>query len=360
MVFQLEKIKKVNLKLKKYYNIPDEYDYIKNSIYKTYVVCDSYSNEILLKNHYRCDYNIINFNNQKFYNNQLRIMNSSKKDDAIELIDMKNSIPEKRNTSLNEIDQIVKTISELKDTTSSVGIITPFVNQSILINERLEKENIKNVICGTIHTFQGDERDAIILSTSLTNETSKKTYEWLSNNKELINVATSRAKEKLIILCNKNEVDRLSDSSKVDDFKELIDYAETNGKSKITQIISPSKALGLKTFSTSTEKEFMETLSHAISVVQNTYFIRKEVSIKSVFQKLKKDNQLFYTGIFDFVIFNKYASFEYPVLAIELDGKEHYTDEEVKRRDRMKEEICKNHELRILRVKMNIQEDIMI
>ena len=38
------------------------------------------------------------------------------------------------------------------------------------------------------------------------------------------------------------------------------------------------------------------------------------------------------------------------MLAIELDGKEHFTDEVVKRRDKKKNEICALHNLQIIRV----------
>ena len=44
----------VNHTLRKKYGITEEYDYKKNSIYKTYLACDAVSDEILLRNHYRC------------------------------------------------------------------------------------------------------------------------------------------------------------------------------------------------------------------------------------------------------------------------------------------------------------------
>ncbi len=341
----------INEKLRKVLRISSNYDYIKHSIYKTYINSDCFSNEILLKNHYRCHEDIINFNNIKFYNKKLVIKSKKSNKDALLLIDMKNNVPDKRNTSINEAEQIVKIVRELKDEETTIGVITPFVNQANLIREYLEQHNFKNVECGTIHTFQGDEKDSIILSSALTAETSQRTYEWLSNNKELINVATSRAKRQLITLCSKDELNRLSKSIPIDDFRELVEYSETKGKSKVSEIKTHSRALGLKSFSSATEVEFMETLAQALSVVERKCIMKKEVSIKSVFQKARIDNNLFYTGIFDFVIFEKYGSKEYPVLAIELDGKEHETDEIVKERDRKKEEICKNHNLTIKRIK---------
>ena len=46
-------------------------------------------------------------------------------------------------------------------------------------------------------------------------------------------------------------------------------------------------------------------------------------------------------GRFDFVVYEKQGRSELPILAIELDGKEHFEDAVVKERDRKKNAICK-------------------
>ena len=94
--------------------------------------------------------------------------------------------------------KIIDYVKENKD--KKIGIITPFVNQKKLIDEMLKENSINNVTCGTVHAFQGDEKDVIMFSMAVTDRTSSNTYSWLKNNKELINVATSRAKEQLIVL----------------------------------------------------------------------------------------------------------------------------------------------------------------
>lgn len=47
-------------------------------------------------------------------------------------------------------------------------------------------------------------------------------------------------------------------------------------------------------------------------------------------------DDLFYMGRFDFVVYEKQGKKELPVLAIELDGKEHFEDAVVQERDRKK------------------------
>lgn len=51
-----------------------------------------------------------------------------------------------------------------------------------------------------------------------------------------------------------------------------------------------------------------------------------------------------------FVVYEALGNEEIPVLAIELDGKEHFEDEVVKNRDQKKNDICRAHNLQIIRV----------
>lgn len=77
-----------NEKLKKRYTVSEEYDYRRNSIYKTYLACDAVSDETLLHNHYRCHKSIIEFNNRKYYNSRLNILSESKERQPLLYMDM--------------------------------------------------------------------------------------------------------------------------------------------------------------------------------------------------------------------------------------------------------------------------------
>ncbi len=50
------------------------------------------------------------------------------------------------------------------------------------------------------------------------------------------------------------------------------------------------------------------------------------------------------------MVYEKQGEQELPMLAIELDGKEHFEDEIVRQRDRKKNEICRAHHLQVIRV----------
>lgn len=340
-----------NIKLRKKYNISDEYDYKENSIYKTYLACDAVSDEILLRNHYRSHKKIIDFNNKKYYNSKLEIMTKSEEKEPLVYVNVENSRSETKNTSPAEVTEILDYAEHNKD--KSIAVITPFVNQRELIERGIRDRNLRNISCGTVHAFQGDEKDVVLFSTALSDRTTEGTYNWLKNNKELLNVATSRAKEKLILLASTKELERLHGNNTDDDLYELVNYIRTNGQSAVTKKQVSSRALGIQPFSTATENAFLDNLTHALGniwLTQSRYTIHKEVAISQVFQENLTHNVLFYMGRFDFVVYEKQGKAEIPILAIELDGKEHYTEDAVRERDRKKNEICKAHNLQIIRV----------
>ena len=134
---------------------------------------------------------------------------------------------------------------------------------------------------------------------------------------------------------------------------ELVQYVKKNGDSHVTAKKANSRALGVKPFSTATEEAFLENLTHALQNIwlsQSRYTIQKEVAISQVFRDNISYSDLFYSGRFDFVVYEKQGKQSIPILAIELDGKEHFSDEVVKNRDRKKNEICRAHNLQIIRV----------
>jgi hypothetical protein len=338
-----------NQKLMEKYKIPKEYNYIENSIYKTYIAADPISDEILLRYHYRCHEKIIGFNNKKYYNDQLIIKSKSVSDHPLVFMNTIGKNEEGKNTSLPEALEIVEYIKNHKN--ERIGIITPFVRQKELINEMLMEEHLSPANCGTVHAFQGDEKDVILFSSAITDTTHQKTYDWLKNNKELINVATSRAKDKLVMFASEKDIQRLNINGESNDFFELYEYIKKNGESQVTSKASASRALGLKPFSSDLEAAFMENLAHALQITNEKCILRKEVPISSIFKRTQDINDLFYSGKLDFVVFRKgFAGKERALFAIELDGPEHRTKEEVMKRDLKKKELCKLFGLKLIRV----------
>lgn len=343
-----------NLILKKRYNITDEYDYRNKSVYQTFLSADAVSDEVLLSYHYRCHPKIIGFNNKKYYNNKLNIRSSDNEKHPLEFIECHSKDTTLKNTSESEAKEIVHYVKTHPDKT--IAVITPFVNQRNEIQEELNQNGIANVDCGTVHAFQGDEKQEIIFSLALTDKTHEKTYSWLKNNKELINVATSRAKERLVIIGDMEQLNRLHHPGDDDDLFELCNYVSSNGITTITERAPESRALGIKPYSTETETAFLETLNHAINAMMITktkYVVKKEVPISQVFNSSNQVNDLFYTGRFDYIVYERDGKEWLPVFAIELDGNEHTTDLRVIERDKKKQQICDEHNFQLIRVPNN-------
>jgi hypothetical protein len=165
---------------------------------------------ILLNEHYRCHPDIIQYNNQTFYNNRLKIKtdrnNFDKNKSGIFWINAKlNHSQDHHHINKEEIELTKKCLGivtgkygiDAKD----IGIITPFKKQY----ERLNKEIDKNILCGTIHTFQGGEKDYILLNLCIHPGMKEGTKNWVDREKNMINVATSRAKKGLIIIADFEE-----------------------------------------------------------------------------------------------------------------------------------------------------------
>lgn len=229
---QLEPVKPPNIlnreSLKKLFSqLPSHLHYL-NSATETIEFIDSVDDSNRrLREHFRCHKDIIGFCDRlcnygleiktadESYNFRIKLSNEVKElfEKPLVFINIdgkeeQSGYGSKRNK--NEVRFIIKLVNKLKDFVeiSDIGIITPYRGQSDLI-----KKEIRTVIrqldlpaIGTVHIFQGDEREIIIMSTVCTNPHSLERSKLL-NNKNLINVAVSRAKKHLILVGNQKALE---------------------------------------------------------------------------------------------------------------------------------------------------------
>ncbi|PKK86883.1 MAG: DNA helicase, partial [Tenericutes bacterium HGW-Tenericutes-8] len=219
-----------NKKLMKKYRASKSYNYVESSIIRLMQNVDSISKFILLRYHYRCHKDIIDFSNRKYYNKKLIIPSKTGFDKQALFflpVNQKNAArSNEKNTAIAEVEAIIQDIKEKPG--QSIGIITPFRNQADLLRERIKQENLTNVDVGTVHTFQGDEKDTIYMSSAITSRSSNRTFDWVKNNQELINVATTRAKKEFIMVGDFKELKNRSNET--NDYFELAEYVLKNGK----------------------------------------------------------------------------------------------------------------------------------
>lgn len=117
------------------------------------------------------------------------------------------------------IEQVKKA---LKRGRRSIGIVTPYRKQAEAINERLKHLKLEyldsDIQAGTIHKFQGKEREIIIYDITFSpskNGALPITYEGGKNSEvaKLLNVATTRAKDFFILIGDTDSISKLDDNS---------------------------------------------------------------------------------------------------------------------------------------------------
>ncbi len=203
------------------YGIPEKYQLMwrfrTNSMFD---LADYYSmNSVMLDEHFRSLPPIIEFSNREFYGGRMRVM---KKDVGDDLVLETVHVPEGKvdfdaTRNLPEIEALVKRLYDIivederknPDNPVSIGIISPFRAQveqlkvsvaKVLSDHIIKKHQIE---IGTAHTFQGDERDIILMSWAFANNSFPQSLTFLQKP-NLFNVAISRARYKVINFVSKN------------------------------------------------------------------------------------------------------------------------------------------------------------
>ncbi len=202
------------------HNIPDKYQLMwrfrTNSMFD---LANYYSScPILLDEHFRSLPPIIKFSNDQFYGGRIKIMN--KETDTRGVLEL-NIVPDAKvdpdaTRNMAETEAVIKKLQDLimedneknPNNPTSFGVISPFRGQVELIKKALSQVLTENTVkkhkieVGTAHTFQGDEKDIIILSFALAPNSHFQSLTFLQKP-NLFNVAITRAKKKLICFVSK-------------------------------------------------------------------------------------------------------------------------------------------------------------
>lgn len=99
--------------------------------------------------------------------------------------------------------------------------------------------------------------------------------------------------------------------------------------------------------------------SHRVCTIKNIDFtdffnvFLSGATISQVFNSSNQVNDLFYTGRFDYIVYEREGKELLPIFAIELDGNEHTNDTKVIERDKKKQQICDEHNFQLIRVPNN-------
>lgn len=202
------------------YQVEESYNAITHSFLKSCLEIFRDAPVTLLREHYRCHPQIIEFCNRKFYDRELVAMTADENEEKVlEVVYTGKGNYARGHLNQREIDVIKEEIMPQFSENESVGIITPYRLQAEEINKTLGKD-----IASTVHKFQGRECDAIILS-MVDNVPTE-----FSDDANLLNVAISRAKTRLCVVTNENEKPQESILGQLIDYMKYNNCEETQSK----------------------------------------------------------------------------------------------------------------------------------
>jgi RecA/RadA recombinase len=362
-----EKVKEETYQTFTRYNLNIAYHYQTNSMLSSITTLYHSVPKTLLKEHYRCHPKIIGFCNQKFYNNELIVLTEEHEGERPLLVYKTAKGNHARgNYNQRQIDVILKEIlpEQIKDRNKqSIGIISPYRLQKDKLNEVIDNQEIE---VDTVHKYQGREKDIIVLTT-VVNEVNE-----FVDDPNLINVAVSRAVDRLIVIVSDNEKNNQSNIA------DLVRYIEYNNYEIIdSQVYSVFDLL---------YHSYSQHLNEMMKNIKNVSLYKSENLMNAVIEKVLKlpefnnldhimhqplkmlirnveklnedecrfaMNGLTHT---DFVIFNKLDKM--PILVVEVDGYAFHANQSKQlERDAMKDIILEKYGISILRIKTNESEE---
>jgi hypothetical protein len=343
------------------FNLPKAYQYKNHSLLLSLLELFPKTPRTLLREHYRCHPKIIEFCNQKFYNNQLIILTESKSNRQ-PLIVYK-TVPgnhARDRVNQRQIDVIKNEIlprQNLSGDNISIGIVTPYRNQTNALQNAFAGTGI---LADTVDKFQGRENDVIILST-VDNKISD-----FTDNANRLNVAVSRAIEQLIVVVNGGDDmhdKNIGDLVRYVEYNNLeiiqsevysvFDYLYANYREKRNELLQKQGRIS----EYDSENLMYGLIRKVLSDERFTKFnVAVHVPLKRilrVMQRLEAEEKQYAQNILthvDFLIFERIG--KVPRLVVEVDGTAFHTKgTRQAERDKLKNGILDKYKLPYIRFK---------
>ncbi|WP_381795517.1 AAA domain-containing protein [Streptomyces niveus] len=170
---------------------------------------------LLLNEHFRCHPHIAAISNDLFYDGGLTVLTDTRDRPALARpaviwtdVRGRAARPQFGGSWVNE-DEIRKVhdsvhyLLEQLPFEATVGVVTPFAPQAEALRKRLHPYDEERLRIGTVHTFQGGERDVMVFSLVVGEGMHPGAVEWVGGQLNLWNVAVTRARGHLIVVGDK-------------------------------------------------------------------------------------------------------------------------------------------------------------
>lgn len=314
----------------KSHDIPEAYRYSSHSLLLSVTELFQDTPKSMLREHYRCHPKIINFCNQKYYNNQLIILTEDEGSKlpllAYQTVPGNHARDHMNQRQIDVIKTEIIPQQKIDVSMPSTGIVTPYRNQANALQQEFAGTEVK---ADTVDKFQGQERDVIILST-VDNDISD-----FADDDHRLNVAISRAVHQLIVVISGNKPTRETGIG------DLVKYIRYNNMEVINSEIYSVFDLLYKQYSDARRRELKKQKRVSVYGSENLmygliaealhdtrfhkYDVLLHVPLRMILRDLSKLNSDIEIGFVmnenthvDFLIYDKLS--HQPVLVIEVDG----------------------------------------
>jgi len=336
------------------YNIEDKYRSSTHSFLQS--CCEVFVDapQTLLREHYRCHPKIIEFCNHLFYGGQLIVMTQDRgEEDVLTVIRTAKGQHARGHYNQREIDVIQTEVLSKLNNGGSVGIITPFRDQAQAINRQLSTD-----IASTVHKYQGRECNNIVISMV------DNGVNGFSDDPNLLNVAISRAKSRLVIVTNGNGIP--TDSN----LGQLIAYVHYNNfdvsesqihsvfdllykqytKERLAFESSQGKNIGelSENLIYDALKKSIDRLGLTNTDILCHYPLSHLIADDSLLDEEEKQFVRNERTHVDFMLYNSLTKL--PLLCIEVDGWRYHQTDVQRKRDQMKDAIFNTYGLKLIRI----------
>ena len=238
-----------------------EWSYSSQSLFDLAAAIRDEDSMITLRDHHRSDAQIIEYSNKQFYDGQLRVATKHenlvrpKKDGAaIRWVEVKGTSIRPSQGSVTCAQEAKKVVEEIERLAGqgykgSIGVVTPFAPQARMISDLLAQRDdltgflrSADILVATAHSFQGDERDVIIMSPALQSGAPDSAIKFVSGQANLFNVAVTRARAALIVVGNSDA----KELNKVPHIQAFVKYVDQIGKASEKKLTDAKKDYGPK------------------------------------------------------------------------------------------------------------------
>ncbi|MCU8590809.1 MULTISPECIES: caspase, EACC1-associated type [Streptomyces] len=171
---------------------------------------------LLLDEHFRCHPQIARISNDFFYDGGLTVLTDTRGRPALANrsaviwtdVTGRAARPPFGGSWVNEdeirkVQDSVRYLLEQLPLEATVGVVTPFTAQAETLRKRLRPYDEERLRIGTVHTFQGGERDVMVFSLVAGEGMHPGAVEWIGGQLNLWNVAITRARGHLIVVGDK-------------------------------------------------------------------------------------------------------------------------------------------------------------